>query len=258
VGARGGAGDGGIRRDSTVRDTKRQQEIDRVTGLFNAGGRDVLEAVESALEQYPGDSDLTDLLARVETRARDNTARQRQAAITAGASAAPSFPPAVQSERDAFDLARRGMTAQAIRKLWDADEQFATALEWRADTSGPAPQSGVPSAPETENAVRVPLAALAQAYSTLSAAAVKAAYPRLSADEARALDRSFLDYSAYRLDIQIVRTMFRGGRANVESAIDAIVTLRSGEQRRSTLPVTFVMDSTNGAWIIASASRLPN
>jgi hypothetical protein len=59
--------------------------------------------------------------------------------------------------------------------------------------------------------VRVPLASLARAYSTLSAAAVKAQYPGLSTDEARALDRSFLDYSAYRLEFQNVRARSAAG-----------------------------------------------
>ena len=250
--------DTGTSKPAVVPDAKRQREIDRVSSLFNAGGRDVLDAIESALKQYPGDPDLTALLARVETRARDNTTRQRQAAITAGASAAPSFPAAVQSEGEALDLARRGMTAAAIRKLWDADEQLATALEWKADTSSAPTPTGVKAAPETENAVRASLLSLARAYATLSAAAVKAAYPGLTADEARALDRSFLDYSAYRLEFEIVRTTFRGGRATVNAAIETTVTLRSGEQRRSTSSATFVMENMNGAWVVLSASRLPN
>jgi len=87
---------------------------------------------------------------------------------------------------------------------------------------------------------------------------VKVEYPGLTADEARALDRSFLDYSAYRLDIQIVKATFRGGRATVNCAIEATVTLRSGEERRSSSSATFGLESSNGAWIIASASRLPN
>ena len=89
-------------------------------------------------------------------------------------------------------------------------------------------------------------------------AAVKAAYPGLTPDEARALDRSFLDYSAYRLEFEIVRTTFRGGRATVNAAIETTVTLRSGEQRRSTSSATFVMENMNGAWVVLSASRLPN
>jgi serine/threonine protein kinase len=246
-------------RGSTGQDSRRQREIERVTRVVEAGGRDAVDAIESALKQYPSDPDLTALLTRVETRVRDNTARQHQAAIAAGATASPSFAAAVETERAALDLARQGMTATAIRKLWDADEQFATALEWKADTSsGSAGSSTVKAAPETENAVRTPLMSLTRAYSTLSAAAVKAAYPGLSADEARALDRSFLDYSAYRLDVQIVRTMFRGGRATVECGLEATVTLRSGEQRRSTSSATFVMQNTNGVWVILSASRLPN
>jgi hypothetical protein len=164
----------------------------------------------------------------------------------------------VESEREAHDLAGQGRTAAAIRKLWDADEQFATALEWQADTSAGLAPPSVKAAPETESAVRAPLLSLARAYSTLSAAAVKAAYPGLTADEARALDRSFLDYSAYRLEFENVRTMFRGGRATVNAAIDTTVTLRGGEQRRSTWSATFVLENMNGVWVIASASRLPN
>ena len=106
--------------------------------------------------------------------------------------------------------------------------------------------------------MRAPLLSLARAYSTLSAAAVKVAYPGLTADEARALDRSFLDYSAYTLEFQTVRTMFRGGRATVNAAIETTVTLRSGEQRRPTSAATFGMESVNGVWVITSASRLPN
>ena len=106
--------------------------------------------------------------------------------------------------------------------------------------------------------MRVPLSSLARAYATLSAAAVKVEFPGLTADEARALDRSFLDYSAYRLDIQIVKATFRGGRATVNCAIEATVTLRSGEERRSSSSATFGLESSNGSWVIASASRLPN
>jgi hypothetical protein len=227
--------------------------------LFDAGGRDVLDAIESALKQYPGDAELEGWLTRVATRALDSTGRRQQSAVAAGATAAPTFSEAVQTQREALDLARQGMTAAAIRKLWEADELFATALDWRADTSS---TSGATTrgkqAPETESAVRMPLLSLARAYSTLSAAAVKVDYPGLTADEARALDRSFLDYSAYRLDIQIVKTAFRGGRATVNCAIETTVTLRSGEERRSTSSATFVLESLNGAWVIASASRLPN
>ena len=113
----------------------------------------------------------------------------------------------------------------------------------------------VKPAPETESAVRIPLASLARAYAKLSAAAVKVAYPALTGDEARALDRSFLDYSAYRLDIRIVKATFRGDRTTVDGVMETIVTLRSGEERRSTLSATFVMENSNGSWVIASASR---
>jgi hypothetical protein len=57
-----------------VPDAKRQREIDHVTRLFDAGGRDVLEAIESALKQYPGDAELTDLLTGVQNRTQDATA----------------------------------------------------------------------------------------------------------------------------------------------------------------------------------------
>jgi serine/threonine-protein kinase len=242
-----------------VPDPRRQREIDQVARLFDAGGRDVLGAIESALERYPGDAEITGWLARVATRAQDSLGRRQQAAVAAGASAAPTFSEGVQAQRDALDLGRQGMTAAAIRRLWDAEEDFATALEWKADTpaTGATTSRGRP-APETENAVRVPLSSLARAYATLSAAAVKVEFPGLTADEARALDRSFLDYSAYRLDIQIVKATFRGGRATVNCAIEATVTLRSGEERRSSSSATFGLESSNGSWVIASASRLPN
>ncbi len=241
-----------------VQDAKRQREIERVTRLFDAGGRDVLEAIESALKQYPGDAELTDLLTRVQNRTQDATAGRHQAAVAAGATAAPTFAAAVQTEREALDLARQGMTASGIRRLWEADELFATAIDWKTDTASTPAGSRAKPAPETEAAVRASLASLARAYSTLSAAAVKAQYPGLSTDEARALDRSFLDYSAYRLEFQNVRAMFSGGRAMVNAAIDATITLRSGEQRRSSSSATFVMENANGAWVITSASRLPN
>jgi hypothetical protein len=219
----------------------------------------VLDAVESALKQYPDDADLTGWLTRVEARARDATARRRQSAVGAGATAAPSFAEAVETERQALDLGRQGMTAAAVRKLWEADELFATALEWKTDTSSMAPPTGrAAPAPETEGAVRIPLSSLERAYAALSAAAVKAAYPALTADEARALDRSFLDQSAYRLDIRIVKTTFHGDRVTVDTVMDMTVTLRSGAERRSTAPATFLMENSNGSWVIASASRLPN
>jgi predicted Ser/Thr protein kinase len=252
---RGGAGTG---KPAVVADAKRQREIDHVTRLFDAGGRDVLEAVESALKQYPGDAALTDLLTRVLNRTQDATARRHQAAVAAGATAAPTFAAAVQTEREALDLARQGMTASGIRRLWEADELFATAIDWKTDTLSAPSAGGVKPAPQTEAAVRLPLASLARAYATLSAAAVKAQYPGLSTDEARALDRSFLDYSAYRLEFQNVRAVFNGGRATVNAALDATITLRSGEQRRSSASATFVMENANGAWVITSASRLPN
>jgi hypothetical protein len=44
----------------------------------------------------------------------------------------------------------------------------------------------------------------------------------------------------------------------VNVSIDATITMRSGEQRRSTTAATFVMENTNGSWVITSASRLPN
>jgi serine/threonine protein kinase len=244
---------------AAVTDARRQREIDRVAQLFDAGGRDVLAAIESALTQYPGDVELTGWLTSVATRAQDSAGRRQQSAVAAGATTAPTFAEALQAQRDALDLGRQGMTAGAIRKLWDADDLFATALEWKADTSPTSGGTTRPrSAPETENAVRLPLLALARAYSTLSAAAVKVEYPGLTADEARALDRSFLDYSAYRLDIQVVKATFRGGRATVNCAVDTTVMLRSGEERRSTSSATFVLESSNGAWVIASASRLTN
>ena len=62
---------------------------------------------------------------------------------------------------------------------------------------------------------------------------MKAVYPALTADEARALDRSFLDYSAYRLDIRMVTATFRGEGATVDCALDMTATLRSGTTRRS-------------------------
>jgi hypothetical protein len=99
---------------------------------------------------------------------------------------------------------------------------------------------------------------VARAYAALSGAAVKAAVPSLSADEARALDRSFLDYSAYRLEIRITRATFRSGRATVECTLDRTVTLRTGEQRQAASSTTFVLESANGQWVVRSASRLPN
>lgn len=151
------------------------------------------------------------------------------------------------------------MTAAVIRKLWEAEEHYVTALEWKADTSSPGvtTRSGK-TAPETENAVQASLSSLSRAYSTLSAAAVKAEYPALTPDEARALDRSFLDYSSYRLDIHIVKVAFRGGRATVNCAIETMVVLRNGQERQSSSSATFVLESSNGAWVITSASRLPN
>ena len=35
-----------------------KREIDQVARLFDAGGRDVLGAIESALEHYPGDAEM--------------------------------------------------------------------------------------------------------------------------------------------------------------------------------------------------------
>jgi len=248
----------GAGKPGVVPDAKRQREIDHVTRLFDAGGRDVLEAIESALKQYPGDAELTDLLTGVQNRTQDATAGRHQAAVAAGATAAPTFAAAVQTEREALDLARQGMTASGIRHLWEADELFATAIDWKTDTASTPAGSRAKPAPQTEAAVRASLASLARAYSTLSAAAVKAQYPGLSTDEARALDRSFLDYSAYRLEFQNVRATFNGGRATVNTALEATITLRSGEQRRSSSSATLVMDNANGAWVITSASRLPN
>jgi hypothetical protein len=246
------------RQPSPVEDRRRQRELDHIERLYAAGGRDVLAAVESALKQYPRDQAFTDWLTRVHSRAQDSAARQHQAAVDAGATLAPSFDSAAQAEREALDSTRQGITPSSIRRLWEADELFASAIDWKKDIA-PTPNAGAAKpGPATEAAVRVALADLAHAYSMLSAAAVKAQYSRLSAEEARVLDRSFLDYSSYRLDFQDVRATFSGGRATVQAAMEATATLRSGEQRRATLAATFVMDSANGAWVITSASRLPN
>jgi len=239
-------------------DPRRQREIEQIARLFQDGDHQVLDAIESSLRLYPADEELTEWLTRVEMRAQDRTARQHQSAVAAGATAAPSFSEATQTERDALSLGRQGRTIASIRKLWEAEELFVTATEWKADTSPtPTETDASRGAPEADTAVDVPLSSLTQAYAALSAAAVKKVYRPLTADEARTLDRSFLDYSAYRLDIRIGRTTFRGDRAVVETTMDATVALRSGSERHSTTPATFVMQRSNGAWVIASASRLP-
>jgi hypothetical protein len=253
----------GVRRGAggaaAVDDPKRQRALDDVGRLFNSGSRDVLSAIESGLAAYPADSQFGEWLMRVHARVSEATGQRHQSAVTAGATAAPSFAPGVESENAARELQRQGQLATAIRKFWEADEHFATALEWKADTaSGPSKAGLAKPAPETEAALRAPLLALARAYSRLSAAAVKAAYPGLDAAEARALDRSFLEYSAYQMDITVTGTSIAGTRATVSAAIEAAVTLRGGEQRRSTSVATFVMESVDGVWVIRSASRLPN
>jgi hypothetical protein len=199
------------------------------------------------------------MLTRVADRAKRASAQRREAALAAGASDAPAYARAVQSEREAADLERQGLTPAAVRRLWDAEEDFAAALEWKADTLvPPAAGGGIREAPETEAALRAPLQAVARAYAALSGAAVKAAVPSLSADEARALDRSFLDYRADRREIRITRATFRSGRATVECTLDRTVTLRTGEQRQAASSTTFVLESANGQWVVRSASRLPN
>ncbi len=246
------------RNGSGVPDARHRPTLDQIASLFAAGGRDVLGAVESALAQYPGDPELTGWLVRVESRARDAAGRQHQTATARTATEFPSFSQAVQAEREAVEIDRQGDAARATRKFWEAEELFALAVEAAADrASAPAPERSEVD-PEAEGAIRAALQALAGAYANLSGAAVKAAYPGLRADEARTLDRNFLDYSAFRLDVQIVRIAYQGTRAMATCTLESMVTLRNGSQRRATTSASFTLEKSDRSWRIVSASRLPS
>lgn len=254
-------------RDAARSDGPGTRVLEQIAALFASGDRQVLVAIEDALRQHPGDPTLQTWLGRVEARAHERTDARRQAVVVEGATSAPTFERAVQSQRDAQDLRQRGTpTASAVRKLWEAEELFATALEWKADTApGPRPADagGAAALParapaETEAAVRASLAGLSGAYAAMSAAAVKLQYPGLTADEARALDRGFLEYEAYRLDVRVIAVTAQGSRAVARCALDSQATLRSGETRRATTAATFTLEQTGGRWVIVGASRLPN
>jgi hypothetical protein len=91
----------------------------------------------------------------------------------------------------------------------------------------------------------------------MSGAAVKAVYPALSQDEVRALDRRFLDYSAFRLEVQDAVPSVDGGRATVNCLLVSEITMRNGSARRSTTPAVITLEARGEIWTIASVSRLP-
>jgi serine/threonine-protein kinase len=239
-------------------DPREQREVERVTRLMADGSRDALPALESALARYPGNPSLGGLLSQMQRDAREAAGRQRQ--VAARAAGTPGFEQASEAERDALDLVRRGLYAEAIRKYWDAEDMFVASRDGAVEGDAAIPPSASPAPPPPSrggDALRRPLAALARGYASLSGAAVKAAYPALTADDVRALDRRFLDYAGYRLDVRDVRSTVNGARASITCVLDSHITMRNGTERRSSIPAVVTLEESGGSWAIVSVSRLP-
>jgi serine/threonine protein kinase len=238
------------------------REIQAALQQFSDGSREVLTAVASAQQQYPNHPELISLLARLEDRSREAVNRRRLAAVDAGAVATADYERALAAEREAAELKRQGLAGATIRKFWDAEDLYAAAAESSRETAARDDRSGETAAPavadpRAEVAVRATLQNLARAYQTLSGAAVKAVYPGLTPDQVRALDRNFLEYSAYELDIRDVRIAIKGARASANCALDSTVTLRNGTERRTTTRATFTLENSSGAWVMIGSTRLP-
>jgi serine/threonine protein kinase len=238
------------------------REIQAALQQFSGGSREVLSAVESAQRRYPRHPELVDLLARLEDRSRQMVSQRKLAAEAAGATATADYERALAAERDAAEMKRQGLAEGAIRKFWDAEDFYAAAAESARDITArdirPSETAApVAADPRAEVAVRAALQSLGRAYQTLSGAAVKSVYPNLTPEQVRALDRNFLEYSAYALDIRDVRIAIKGNRATANCALDSTVTLRNGTERRTTTRATFTLENTSGAWVMIGSSRLP-
>jgi serine/threonine protein kinase len=239
------------------------REIQAALQQFNDGSREVLSAVASAEQRYPGHPELVSLLARLEDRSREALNRRKLAAVDAGATATPDYQRALAAEREAAELKRQGPTSATIRKFWDAEDLYAAAEESvreiaARDDRSTETAAPVAADPRAEGAVRDTLQNFARAYQALSGAAVKAVYPSLTPDQVRTLDRNFLEYSAYQLDIRDVRIAVKGVRATANCVLDSTVTLRNGTERRTTTRATFTLEHTSGgAWVMTASSRMP-
>lgn len=244
-------------RAAAAIDPRLRDELQALDTLKARGG-DVLAAIESALVRFPGSAELGAVMTALHQDARDEVARHRAAA--AAALGTPGYEDAVRTEQDAAVLSAQALLPAAIRKLRDAADLFAAAADGTRGTEpteSRAPAVDSKRAPQTDEAVRAPLMALSRAYRNLSGAAVKAAYPGLAVEDIRALDRSFIDYSAYELAIQDLRVTFNGARAMVTCTLQSNITLRNGSERRSSAPARFTLEGHSGAWTIVEASRLP-
>jgi tRNA A-37 threonylcarbamoyl transferase component Bud32 len=237
------------------------REIETAVQQFADGTREVLSAVESALRRYPNHPELVSLLTRIEDRAQMAVDRRKLAAANGGAAGTADYERGVAAEREAADLRRQGQATAAVRKYWEAEDLYLAAAENARDLAAGAPaaeaDTQAPASRRDEDGVRAALQALARGYERMSAAAVKAAYPNLTLEEVRALDRNFLEYSAYQLDIRDVRIAVKGTRATANCLLESIVTLRNGTERRTSTRATFTLESGGGAWQVISASRLP-
>jgi len=199
-----------------------------------------------------------------------------------------SYNEALRSEAEAARLAATEPREAAVPKYWAAEEQFRTAAEDTrrelaarkalppappaadknpsADTNaapvataGPVakpsqeepPRHDASAAQERaadEQAIRTTLQKYAEGYKRLSAAAVKAVYPKAPSQ----LLSRFSQYRSYDMQIQNHQISIDGARATVACNIDARITLNTGATTSQRASTTFRLEKTGNTWYIVA------
>jgi tetratricopeptide (TPR) repeat protein/predicted Ser/Thr protein kinase len=119
-----------------------------------------------------------------------------------------------------------------------------------APVAPPAPAAPAAQSPLNEEpAIRATLEAYAQAYRSLNADAVARVFPSVNLP---ALRRAFQETRQQDVQIENAQVRVQGMRATVMCRIRQVFTPRAGQTREATLAAEFVLEKSNGAWLIVS------
>ncbi len=107
-----------------------------------------------------------------------------------------------------------------------------------------------PRAPTAEESVRAALAAYEAAYDAHDVAALRQVFPRLSADQAQALTRTFADAVSYRLDLRVLDVTVDAATAAATCVVTHALVPKVGSPSRTTQTSTFELAPSGNAWVI--------
>ena len=256
------------RIDVAARDEHRRRAFDAFAG---GDHRESLRLAESGLQLYRGDPELRRLLGDLESSARTRARFARDsAAEEAAVRASTQYAGADARFEDARRLAGDGRPVAAIRTFWAAEEMFDAATlaadveSARPDAAREAsrPWAGGSTTPGLSGTagggrrdpdgagIRAVLDEYRRAYESRSSAAVRRVDPGLTTDELRALDREFLEWTAYRRELEVLRESVGADRAEVVVAITDHITPRIGVARQVGRQAVFSLERPDGRWTV--------